>query len=96
MTDMLLTDPACMDLRAAVVKVPPLLAKLEERSTVLQTMVVESLQQKGRYLCLANTHLYFHPKAGHVRLLQGAVCVRHIQALCQPYQEQVGSTQPFF
>lgn len=92
LTHMLLTDPACADLQAAVAKVPALLTKLEERSTVLQTVVVESLQQKGRYLCLANTHLYFHPNAGHVRLLQGAVCLRHIQAMCQPYQEQVGGS----
>ena len=89
LSETILMDPACSDLRAAIEGVPALLTKLQERSTVLQTTVVESLQWQGRYLCLANTHLYFHPDAGHVRLLQGAASIRHIQAVCQPYHEQV-------
>ncbi|KAK7113661.1 hypothetical protein V1264_012910 [Littorina saxatilis] len=88
LTEMMLSDPACSDLRASVEKLPKLQAKMDERSTVLQTMVVESLQQRGKYLCLANTHLYFHPAASHVRLLQGATSVRHIEAVCRPYIQQ--------
>jgi 2',5'-phosphodiesterase len=89
LTEMMMEDQSCVELRAAVEKVPALQAKLGERSTVLQTVVMESLQKPGHYVCMANTHLYFHPQAGHVRLLQGATSLRHIQLVCQPYQQQV-------
>ena len=89
LTERMLNDSACSDLRAAVEKRPNLLTKMNERSTVLQITVMESILQRGKYICIANTHLYFHPLASHVRLLQGATCVRQIEAVCKPYHQQV-------
>lgn len=48
-------------------------AKLCERmlslSTALQVNVLRA-KENGQYLVVANTHLYFHPDADHIRLLQ--------------------------
>lgn len=38
-------------------------------STALQLTVLKS-KSNGQYLLVANTHLYFHPDADHIRLLQ--------------------------
>lgn len=38
-------------------------------STALQLTVLKS-KSTGQYLMVANTHLYFHPDADHIRLLQ--------------------------
>lgn len=38
-------------------------------STALQLTVLKS-KSNGQYLIVANTHLYFHPDADHIRLLQ--------------------------
>ncbi|XP_064542410.1 2',5'-phosphodiesterase 12 [Drosophila montana] len=40
-----------------------------DRSTTLQLCLLQ-LRETGRYVLVANTHLYFHPDADHIRLLQ--------------------------
>ena len=44
-------------------------------------MLLESVKVKGKYLFVGNTHLYFHPDADHIRLIQAASCMRLIEAL---------------
>lgn len=89
LTDILLNDESCADLRMAVEKVPKLKTKFEVHNTVLQVLVLETMHQPQKLLCVANTHLYFHPYAGHQRLLQAAVSLRHLRNVCQYYVQQV-------
>ncbi|KAM7005466.1 2',5'-phosphodiesterase 12 [Tautogolabrus adspersus] len=51
--------------------------KTLQRSTTLQVSVLEDLH-KERKVCVANTHLYFHPKGGNVRLVQMGVALKHL------------------
>ncbi|XP_017862422.1 PREDICTED: 2',5'-phosphodiesterase 12 [Drosophila arizonae] len=51
-----------------------------ERSTTLQLSLLQ-VKETGRYVLVANTHLYFHPDADHIRLLQigfSLIFVEHI------------------
>ncbi|ALC43591.1 CG31759 [Drosophila busckii] len=51
-----------------------------ERSTTLQLSLLK-LTNSERYVLVANTHLYFHPDADHIRLLQigfSLIFVEHI------------------
>lgn len=86
---MLMNSACCSDLREAVEKLPKLKAKIEDRGNVLQAMVLETVQSPQRLLIVANTHFYFHPEAGHLRLLQAATSLRHLQSICELFEQQV-------
>ncbi len=48
---------------------------------LIKVVRVESLEKPGHQILLANTHLFFHPKADFIRLLQAIVCGKHIEKL---------------
>ncbi|XP_023655449.1 2',5'-phosphodiesterase 12 [Paramormyrops kingsleyae] len=77
--DALSSDPLHADLLERISATPALRDKVLERSTVLQVTVLQSSKDLSRKLCVANTHLYWHPKGGHVRLIQMLVALRHLQ-----------------
>ncbi|KAH8365648.1 hypothetical protein KR093_003098 [Drosophila rubida] len=57
-----------------------LASRICDRSTTLQLCLFQ-LKDTKRYLLVANTHLYFHPDADHIRLLQigfSLIFVEHI------------------
>ncbi|XP_078470572.1 2',5'-phosphodiesterase 12 [Lampetra planeri] len=74
-------DPAHGELRQALQKNPRLFRVLTRLATELQVSVLQSLEDERRRLIVANTHLYWHPKGSHVRLIQGAVALRHLELL---------------
>ncbi|GFN89580.1 2',5'-phosphodiesterase 12 [Plakobranchus ocellatus] len=90
------SDPACADIWAEVCKVQPLREHTQDRSSILQVTIVENLEQPNHYVCLCNTHLYFHPLAGNVRLILAAAALRHIQSVCDAYQQEGKTTAMVF
>lgn len=69
------------DLWAAIRTNPKLAERITARSTTVQVTVVQS-KTSDKVLCVANTHLYFHPDADHIRLLQfrlGLLYVEHVR-----------------
>uniref|UniRef100_A0A2M4CRH8 2',5'-phosphodiesterase 12 n=1 Tax=Anopheles darlingi TaxID=43151 RepID=A0A2M4CRH8_ANODA len=56
----------------------PLLERIVKRSTALQLTLLRS-RSANKYLLVANTHLYFHPDADHIRLLQFGFAMLHIR-----------------
>ncbi|XP_065209811.1 2',5'-phosphodiesterase 12 [Planococcus citri] len=65
----------------AVSKDESLYAKLKERTTAAQILLLDYLDKPNHKLIVANTHLYFHPSADHIRLLQAAICLGFINNL---------------
>lgn len=55
----------------------------------MQVVALEPLDDPGRIVLVANTHLYFHPNAAHVRMIQVLVAVRYIESLLQHFKKQV-------
>lgn len=56
-----------------------LFARVVERSTTLLVVALRSIDDPKQVLVVANTHLYFHPDADHIRLLQAGMCVKYLQ-----------------
>ncbi len=54
--------------------------------SLLQVAVLEHVDQPTEKLCVANTHLYFHPRAAHIRLVQSAIVIRHLEELRKSYK----------
>ncbi|XP_071149413.1 2',5'-phosphodiesterase 12-like [Mytilus edulis] len=57
--------------------------EMDTRGSVVQVLVLESVLNPGCRLCVANTHLYFHPKACCIRSLQTVAIIRHLQDVIQ-------------
>jgi 2',5'-phosphodiesterase len=63
-------------------------ARILNRSTVLQVNILESLD-RNEVLVVGNTHLYFHPDADHIRLLQGAAIIRYLEHIMDRFRNEV-------
>lgn len=53
----------------------PLTERLLGRSTVASATFLQSIDNPNEILIVANTHLYFHPDADHIRLIQGGIVI---------------------
>ncbi|KAL8212528.1 UNVERIFIED_CONTAM: 2',5'-phosphodiesterase 12 [Gekko kuhli] len=75
----LLEDPLHKELRDQLAPYPEVQEKVQQRSSVLQVSVLQSTSDPSRKVCVANTHLYWHPKGGNIRLIQAAVALSHVR-----------------
>ncbi|XP_040448584.1 2',5'-phosphodiesterase 12 [Falco naumanni] len=78
-SEALLTDPQHKELCDKLARYPAVQEKVLQRSSVLQVSVLQSTTDPSRKICAANTHLYWHPKGGNIRLIQIAVALSHIK-----------------
>ncbi|CAO2638075.1 2',5'-phosphodiesterase 12 [Lemmus lemmus] len=72
------SDPLHKDLLEKLALNPLAQEKVLQRSSVLQISVLQSTKDSKK-ICVANTHLYWHPKGGYIRLIQMAVAMAHIR-----------------
>ncbi|XP_034632884.1 2',5'-phosphodiesterase 12 [Trachemys scripta elegans] len=75
----LVSNPLHKELRDKLAPYPLAQEKVLQRSSVLQVSVLQSTNDPLRKICIANTHLYWHPKGGNIRLIQIAVALSHIR-----------------
>ncbi|OWA51605.1 2',5'-phosphodiesterase 12 [Hypsibius exemplaris] len=80
-TDAMFENPVFAEMAAAVSGKAKLKESIMERGTPAQVTVLEDLQDPSRVLVLANTHLWYRPTFPHVRLLQMAVILGHIEGV---------------
>lgn len=73
------SDPLHKELLEKLVLYPSAQEKVLQRSSVLQVSVLQSTKDSSKRICVANTHLYWHPKGGYIRLIQMAVALAHIR-----------------
>uniref|UniRef100_A0A8C0SI56 2',5'-phosphodiesterase 12 n=1 Tax=Canis lupus familiaris TaxID=9615 RepID=A0A8C0SI56_CANLF len=73
------SDPLHKELLEKLVVYPSAQERVLQRSSVLQVSVLQSTKDSSKRLCVANTHLYWHPKGGYIRLIQMAVALAHIR-----------------
>nr|XP_030139255.3 2',5'-phosphodiesterase 12 [Taeniopygia guttata] len=78
-SEALVSEPLHKELCEQLAKYPLVQEKVLQRSSVLQVLVLQSTTDSSRKLCVANTHLYWHPKGGNIRLIQIAVAMSHIK-----------------
>ena len=50
---------------------------------------MESLTEPKKKLLIATTHLFFHPRANNIRLLQTLACVQHLSSLLESRPDEV-------
>uniref|UniRef100_A0A2I3HA10 2',5'-phosphodiesterase 12 n=1 Tax=Nomascus leucogenys TaxID=61853 RepID=A0A2I3HA10_NOMLE len=72
------SDPLHKELLEKLVLYPSAQEKVLQRSSV-QVSVLQSTKDSSKRICVANTHLYWHPKGGYICLIQMAVALAHIR-----------------
>jgi len=81
------TNALLSDIWSAVKANEQLSKRILQRTTILQLVELEELAS-GRRLVMANTHLYFHPNADHIRLVQSIAGLRLAQHLASNSKDQ--------
>ncbi|XP_063282949.1 2',5'-phosphodiesterase 12 [Pelobates fuscus] len=72
-------EPLHRDIMEKLERYPGARDRVLNRSSALQVSVLQSTSDPSRKICVANTHLYFHPKGGNIRLVQIGVALTHIR-----------------
>lgn len=75
-------QPYFSELFAKIANNEKLCERMLSLATAVQVTVLKSLQE-DKYLIVANTHLYFHPDADHIRVLQIAFFMLYVQHVHQ-------------
>ena len=83
-------DPLCSDLYKALQAAPTVLQSLLTKGTIVLSAFLRCLEKPNHFLCVANTHLYFHPMADHIRLLQVVISLRFVEASLHKFREAAG------
>ncbi|XP_051835452.1 2',5'-phosphodiesterase 12 [Antechinus flavipes] len=76
-------DPRHGALLESLARAPQARDRVLQRSSALQVSVLQSTKDPSKKICVANTHLYWHPRGGHIRLIQMAVALTHLQHVTQ-------------
>lgn len=80
--------PACQELFQKLQYNAKLVERLTERSTTLQVVILKSKEFPQKFIAVANTHLYFHPDADHLRLLQIGFSMILVQDVVAKFKDE--------
>lgn len=84
------TNPLFSDLWSNISKNEQLAMRLCERGTTLQITLLKAQENNNNeIIVVANIHLYFHPDADHIRLLQGGISNIYLEDLIQKLKIKV-------
>lgn len=86
------SHPAAEDLWRKLQSNEKLVDRLTDLATTLQVVILQSKEFPQKFVTVANTHLYFHPDADHIRLLQIGISMILVQDIIEKFKKQ--STEP--
>lgn len=66
-----------------------LVSRLADRATAVQATVLRSKERPDEIVVVANTHLYFHPDADHIRLLQIGFSMLFIENVIEELKQEI-------
>uniref|UniRef100_A0A914UHP5 Endonuclease/exonuclease/phosphatase domain-containing protein n=1 Tax=Plectus sambesii TaxID=2011161 RepID=A0A914UHP5_9BILA len=90
LTDLLNECPENEDLRRVVKQTEQCTELVANRPACIQLLALKPLEQldRERILLVGNTHLHFNPIQEHVKLIQTALCARHLLAVHSQLRQQ--------
>jgi len=81
-------DSELEDISKIIEALPQLKEKMNVLKTVYLLVVLEDASCPDRILVVANTHLYYHPPAAHIRLIQMEVLLRKLKKIVGDRKEE--------
>lgn len=82
-------DPSCADLYKGLMLSPFFFQEVMKKHNVILSAFLKSKEMPDHYLLVANTHLYYHPKGDHVRLMQIAIAMNFLKMKLEAYRQTV-------
>lgn len=70
----------------------PLITRITERSTAVQVTTIQAIDSR-KIVIVANTHLYFHPDAAHIRLLQATFCLKYVESIYRQVKQELNADE---
>lgn len=92
LSDNMSTQPYFQELYDKIKSNEKLCERMLSLSTALQVTVLKS-KANEQYLIVANTHLYFHPDADHIRLLQIGFFMLYVKHIYQTTITELNLTE---
>jgi 2',5'-phosphodiesterase len=83
-------DKSCIELHEGLKSAPTFLDEVKKKSTIVLVALLRSVCEPDRYLLVANTHLYYHPKGDGVRLVQTAIMLNYLRTRMDKFSEFLG------
>lgn len=90
MSEFLEKDPSCCELHKGLASAPKFLDDVTRKGSIVLVALLKSVEQENSYLLVANTHLYYHPRGDHVRLVQSAILVNYLRAQVSRFSGELG------
>lgn len=90
--DFFKNDPSCSQLYQGLQEAPSFQQEVCRKGAIVLVGLLQSVECPDRYLMLANTHLYYHPKGDHVRLVQAAVMLNYLKTRLDCYSARLGNS----
>ncbi len=84
------SDPSCSEMLRELQGAPIFLNQVTKKSSIILVVLLRSVECPSNYLLVANTHLYYHPKGDHVRLVQAAVMVNYLRTRVEKFAGLLG------
>lgn len=84
-------DPSCSQLREGLKDAPYFFREVTKKHNIVLAVFLRSLEMPDHYLLVATTHLYYHPKGDHVRLMQVAIVLNFLRSKLDNFLQSVGS-----
>lgn len=83
--------PACQELWQKLQRNEKLIERICDLGTTLQVVILRSKEFPQKFITVANTHLYFHPDADHIRLLQIGISSIFVHDIISKFKEKSSS-----
>lgn len=83
-------DPSCSELCTGLSSAPTFLKEVTSKSSIVVVLLLRSLDCPDQHLLVSNTHLYYHPRGDHIRLIQAAVLVNFLRTRIGKFSALLG------
>ena len=85
-----LNDPSCANLHHGLSLAPYFFHEVIKKHNIVLSVLLKSRDLPNHYLLVATTHLYYHPKGDHIRLVQVAIMLNFLKSKLEAYKQQLG------
>lgn len=90
LNDFFESDPSCSELFRGLHAAPYLFREVMKKHNIVLLVFLKSLEMPDSYLCVVNTHLYYHPKGDDIRLVQTAIVFNFLKSKMDQFIRKTG------
>jgi 2',5'-phosphodiesterase len=63
--------------------------RLQPRTTAVQAIIIQSIENDDEIIVVGNTHFYFQPDSDHIRVMQGGLTILWLNSIIEELKKNV-------